>query len=78
MTQQQTAGVRLIDAKGLAAKLSTSVRSIRRMTESEELPRPIRVGPRLLRWDEQEIDSWINAGAPDRKTWEQLKRQRRR
>jgi predicted DNA-binding transcriptional regulator AlpA len=65
-----------MDARGLAAMLSGSVRWIRTQDAAGKLPRPIRVAGRVL-WLREEIESWLKAGAPDRATWEVLKAARK-
>jgi predicted DNA-binding transcriptional regulator AlpA len=66
-----------VDAKGLAKRLELSVRTIRTMDTAGKLPRPIRLNGHSVRWPIGEIKDWLNAGAPDRRTWEALKRERR-
>jgi predicted DNA-binding transcriptional regulator AlpA len=39
------------------------------------IPAPIKLGHSTL-WRVEELQSWIEAGCPDRKTWEALRRQR--
>jgi predicted DNA-binding transcriptional regulator AlpA len=38
------------------------------------MPAPMRLG-KLLRWSKEEITSWLDAGAPDREQWNQVKAQ---
>ncbi len=59
----------LLDARGVAALLSVSVRHVRRMETAGELPRPVRLG-RAVRWRRAELLDWLAAGCPDRVTWE--------
>jgi predicted DNA-binding transcriptional regulator AlpA len=63
-----------IDAKQLGAALGLSTRKIRQLDSSGHLPRPIRIGARSVRWISSEIEAWLRAGAPDRCTWEVLRR----
>jgi prophage regulatory protein len=65
-----------VDAKALARMLRVSVRKIRTMDASGALPRPLRLGG-CVRWWVEDIRAWLAAGAPDRRTWEALKRERR-
>ena len=39
-----------LDAQAVAKLLAVSVRTVRRMAERQELPAPVRIGPRLVRW----------------------------
>ena len=59
----------VVDARRLAEMLCASVRSVRKWDAAGVLPRPIRIGGRVF-WRRAEIFSWIDAGAPDRATWE--------
>jgi predicted DNA-binding transcriptional regulator AlpA len=38
-----------------------------------KLPTPVRIGG-SVRWRTDEIRRWLDAGAPDRATWEQIRR----
>jgi predicted DNA-binding transcriptional regulator AlpA len=54
---------RLIDAKVAAHRLGISIRTLRRLSDAGNGPRPIRVG-RCLRWRSDQLTAWINAGCP--------------
>lgn len=60
----------VVDARKLAKLLSCGLRTIRTMDAAGRLPRPLRLGGNLVRWDLREIAAWLQAGAPDRATWE--------
>lgn|SRR5262245_26881494 len=64
-----------VDALGLSRLLGVSLRTIRKLSASAKLPRPIALGRRRL-WSIQEIESWVAAGAPGRERWESLKKRR--
>ena len=68
-TQRDSASVLLIDAHRLAELLGLSVRTIRRLDSTAKLPAPVRVGG-AVRWRLSEVQAWLNAGCPDRITWE--------
>ena len=72
--EQQAVPPIAVDAAQLAQLLSVSVRHIRRMDSAGKLPKPLKVG-KCVRWARPEIEDWIAAGAPDRRTWEQMKAQ---
>jgi predicted DNA-binding transcriptional regulator AlpA len=57
------------DASALAALLTVSVRTVRTWDLAGKLPRPLRIGGRVV-WRLDEIRRWLDAGAPDRATWE--------
>ena len=69
MTEQITE--KLLTAKNLGQMLSLSKRQIFRLNSSGKLPAPIRIGG-SVRWAESTIAAWLNAGAPDRKTFEAM------
>ncbi|MGL5097556.1 MAG: helix-turn-helix transcriptional regulator [Planctomycetia bacterium] len=54
---------RLVDAVAVAALLSVSTKTVRRMVDGGRIPPPTRVG-RLLRWRRTEVLAWIDAGCP--------------
>ena len=61
-----------ISATDLAMKLGVSLRHIRRLDASGKLPEPIRLG-NSIRWLIEEIEAWLQAGAPARTAWEAMK-----
>lgn len=65
-----------VDAKGVAAMLNVSKRSIDTYNAAGFLPAPIRLAGRVL-WNVRELRRWVDAGMPDRATWERLKATRK-
>ena len=61
-----------ISARQLATRMGVSLRHIRRADSAGLIPRPVHIG-RSVRWPLHEINGWLTAGAPDRRTWEQMK-----
>jgi predicted DNA-binding transcriptional regulator AlpA len=61
-----------VNARGLAAMLSGSIRWVRTQDAAGKLPKPVRVAGRVL-WLRDEIEAWLKAGAPDRNTWDAMK-----
>ena len=59
----------VVDARSLAALLCSGVRTVRTWDAAGKLPQPIRIGGRVV-WRVEEIRAWLDAGAPDRETWE--------
>lgn len=49
----------LLDIKQVAAMLSISEKSIRRLLDAGKFPRPVRIG-RLLRWRYKDIVAYVN------------------
>lgn len=73
---QETSGansIELLTVTGLARQLKISVRQVWKMHSSGNLPSPIKLG-RSVRWRAVEIARWLDAGAPTRESWEQLKK----
>ena len=66
--------IQLLSAKELSEMLSVSKRQIFRLNSCGKIPKPLRIGG-SIRWDlENDIKPWLAAGAPDRATWEAMKR----
>jgi len=61
----------LVSADTLGTMLSLSKRTIHRLNSSGKIPAPIRIGG-SVRWSESTIAAWLQAGAPDRKTFEAM------
>jgi predicted DNA-binding transcriptional regulator AlpA len=59
----------LTDIVGLSRLLCRSVAALERDQAAGRIPRPLRIG-RSKRWPVAEIAAWIEAGCPDRRTWE--------
>ena len=64
----------VVDAKQLAGMLGLCERTVRTMDTAGKLPQPLRLNSRCVRWSVAEIEAWLAAGAPDRKTWEAIKK----
>jgi predicted DNA-binding transcriptional regulator AlpA len=61
--------MRVVTAKELGKILAVAVRTIWRYDEEGKIPRPLRIG-RSVRWRLNEIQDWLNCGAPRREVWE--------
>jgi predicted DNA-binding transcriptional regulator AlpA len=66
----------LLDRRLLAALLRISVRSLNRFDAAGKIPMALRLGgPNgRKRWCRAEIERWVAAGCPDRKTWLAIRR----
>jgi predicted DNA-binding transcriptional regulator AlpA len=62
---------RLLTAKDVAGMLSLSKRQVFRLHSCGKIPRAIRIGG-SVRWAKGTIAKWLEAGAPDRKTFEAM------
>jgi predicted DNA-binding transcriptional regulator AlpA len=62
----------VVDAKRLAKWLGCGIRTIRSWNSGGKLPKPIRLGGRVL-WRTEEIRAWIGAGCPNRELWMRIK-----
>ena len=60
------------DARSLARLLCAGVRTVRTWDAAGKLPTPLRIGGRVV-WRVDEVRAWLDAGAPDRATWEARK-----
>lgn len=54
----------VLDQTGVAEMLGCSKELVRQMVNRGEMPPPVRVGQRLIRWPRGLILRWINAGCP--------------
>lgn len=60
-----------VDARGAAALLGISRSSFWKLHSAGKVPRPLRFG-RATRWNREELELWLRAGAPSRERWEEL------
>jgi len=51
----------LLDVKAVAEMLTCSARHVYRLSDSGEMPRPVKVG-HLVRWRRKELEDWIADG----------------
>ena len=73
-TQTQNQTCQLLSAKELAKMLSLSKRQIFRLDSCGKLGvTKLKIGG-SVRFRQDEVANWLAAGAPDRRTWEALKR----
>ena len=72
MVQTQVTHERLLKAGDVSVMLSLSKRQVHRLNSSGQIPEPVRVGG-SVRWPESELSAWIQAGTPNRKTWDSIK-----
>ncbi len=63
-----------LSAKGLARLLNCTERTVRRWDSAGEIPAPLRIGARHVIWPVAEIEAWMRAGAPGRKSWDAMKK----
>ena len=52
-------GNRLLHRREVEARTGLSRTSIYRQMEAERFPRPVKVGPKAVRWSELEIEAWL-------------------
>jgi excisionase family DNA binding protein len=65
----------LLSAEEVAGLLGFSVRHVRRLDSADQLPAPVRPGGgRAVKWRREDIEGWVAAGCPDRRTWEALRK----
>jgi predicted DNA-binding transcriptional regulator AlpA len=63
-----------VAAKEVGKLLGISIRQVWRLNSCGKLPRPIRLGG-SVRWRRDEIVAFVEAGCPDRRTWEAVRGQ---
>ena len=54
----------LIDSLELANHLGVSQKTVKRWSRNGVMPKGRRVGPRLLKWNRNEIETWLEEGCP--------------
>jgi len=62
----ELAYVQLLDAREVAGLLRISMPTLWRCVKQERIPKPIRFGPRLLRWRLRDIERCLGAERPQR------------
>lgn len=65
-----------VNARQAAAMLNVSVRQLWRLSSTQKLPRPLRLG-HCVRWSKAELEAFLVAGAPNRETWETMKKNKK-
>lgn len=59
---RETGGSTLLTVEDLSHQLGISVSTIYRMrSNGEPLPRASKLGPRLVRWRQKDVDDWVDA-----------------
>jgi predicted DNA-binding transcriptional regulator AlpA len=61
-----------ISARQLAAMLGVSIRQVWRLNAAGKLPKPLWLGG-SRKWLRKEIEAFLEAGCPDRESWEAMK-----
>ena len=61
----------LLTVREVASALKVSVRQVWKLHSSGRLPAPVRLS-RSVRWRQDELASWINAGCPARDRWQAI------
>ena len=54
----------LIDSLELSKHLGVSQQTVKRWSRNGVMPKGRRVGPRLLKWNRNEIETWLEEGCP--------------
>ena|SRR5436190_22310041 len=54
---------RMLTAQEVARLLGLNRRSVRRLVLSGQLPAPLRIGKRAVRWHRKDIDAWVDRQA---------------
>lgn len=59
MSAKEPAAYLLLDSATLARRLCVGVRTVWRMVRRGELPQPVRLNRKLVRWPAPLIDAWL-------------------
>jgi predicted DNA-binding transcriptional regulator AlpA len=62
-----------VNARDAASLCRLGVATWHRMNSAGQVPRPVKLAG-SVRWLRAELLAWLQAGAPDRKAWEAMKR----
>lgn len=54
----------LLTVEQVAERLNCSTRHIYRMSDRGDMPAPIKLGKKLVRWQRQVFEKWLAAGCP--------------
>lgn len=63
----------VVDTRGVARLLGLCERTVRALNSSGRLPRALALGRRRV-WRVREIEAWLEAGAPERSRWDEIRR----
>ena len=69
--QSVSGAVAFVDARAAARMHGVGARSWARWSASGRVPRPVRLGRRVL-WPVAELEDWARAGCPPRERWEAI------
>ncbi len=62
--------VQLLTVADFSKCLRISVRQCWRLVKGGQVPAPVKLSNRILRWRRKEISDWLAAGSPRREQWE--------
>lgn len=62
----------MVRADGAASMIAVSTATWHRMVAANKTPAPVKLSAGCVRWRLCDLESWVAAGCPDRKTWESL------
>ena len=62
----------VVDREGVGKMLKVSPRQVSRLYDSGKLPEPLELGG-CKRWSIEESESWVRAGGPPRREWQNLR-----
>lgn len=62
-----------VAAKKAAEMLDISRAQFMKLHAVGKVPMPVRLGTRAPRWRVAELSDWLDAGCPDRQTWDRMR-----
>jgi predicted DNA-binding transcriptional regulator AlpA len=62
----------LLTARDVARMLSVSPVQIWRLDKAGQIPEPVRISDRVVRWRRRELVDWCYAGCPSRDAWREF------
>jgi predicted DNA-binding transcriptional regulator AlpA len=68
----------LLPAPAAAVLCGVSEATWYRIMSANRCPAPVRLSRGCVRWRAEELRRWVEAGCPDRRTWEAMEGARRR
>src|SRR4051794_876287 len=63
----------LVDAETAAALLDISRAQFHRLNSAGQIPEPVRLSDRCVKWSVDDLRAWVASGCPNTSTWNRMK-----